>query len=184
MTLRRLYTALILPKLDFGSSLFATAAKYHLTKLDRIQYSAIRIILGILRPTPVNKIEAEANLMPLSLRRSKALVSYGCRIVQILKHPISTFLSSQSLAPSHLIEKYTFPALERLPHKLKGINIEYHMLPKLKMTSRYGTNRVASFCTLSESGKSELTNYQWNAVYLDMIAVSYTHLTLPTILLV
>ena len=118
-TLRQLYTALILPKLDFGSPLFSTAAKSHLIKLDRIQYSAIRVILGILRPTPVAKIEAEANIMPLKIRRNKLLINYGCRTMQISNHPTSTFISSFTPVAPHLFDEYIFPALDRLTNELK-----------------------------------------------------------------
>jgi hypothetical protein len=46
VSLKRLYLALIRPKLDYGSHLFDTAAPTTLLVLDRIQYAAIRTMLG------------------------------------------------------------------------------------------------------------------------------------------
>ena len=51
-TLRALYISLILSKLDYGCFLFSEASDSNLVTLDRIQYSACRIILGAYRPTP------------------------------------------------------------------------------------------------------------------------------------
>ena len=87
-TLRRLYTSLILFKLDYGSFLYASAAPSLLLHLDRIQYAACRIILGALRCTPVYKLEAEADLMPLATRRRQLLSLYGCRVLSIPSHPV------------------------------------------------------------------------------------------------
>ena len=89
-TLRRLYTSLILSKLDYGSFLYASAAPSLLLHLDRVQYAACRIILGALRCTPVYKLEAEADLMPLATRRRQLLSlygNYGCRVLSIPSHP-------------------------------------------------------------------------------------------------
>ena len=82
-TLKRLYSSLILPKLDFGCILFASAAQSHLSKLDSIQFAAIRTILGVLRPTPTRMLEVEANITPLPIRRRQLLLQYACRISTI-----------------------------------------------------------------------------------------------------
>ena len=77
-TLLRLYTSLILPKIYYGSFLYASAATSLLLHLDCIQYAACCIILGALRCTPVYKLEAVADLMPLATRRRQLLSLYGC----------------------------------------------------------------------------------------------------------
>ena len=50
------------------SFLHKNLAKTHLTKLDRIQYEAAKIMLGVLYAKPNYKLEIEANLMPLNIR--------------------------------------------------------------------------------------------------------------------
>ena len=93
VTLRRIYLSLIRTKLDYGDFLYATAAPTNLKKLDRIQYAATRIILGALRCTKVDKLEAEANLMPLSLVRKQHMLAYIGRVLPILEHPSATLLN-------------------------------------------------------------------------------------------
>lgn len=70
-TLKMLYLALLRSKLEYGSFLYDTAAKSNLIILDRIQYKAIRIMLGALKCTNVNKLEMAAQILPLSLLRKK-----------------------------------------------------------------------------------------------------------------
>ena len=65
VTLKRVYNALILSKLNHAGLLYDTAAKTNLEALSRIQYAAARIMLGALRCTPVLWLEAEANLVLL-----------------------------------------------------------------------------------------------------------------------
>jgi len=65
ISLRRIYLSLLRPKIEYGDFLYATAAPTNLKILIRIQYAAARTIIGALKSTPVNTLEAEANLMPL-----------------------------------------------------------------------------------------------------------------------
>ena len=83
---------MILPKLDYDSFLYGTASPSNLVLLDRIQYSASRIILGALRCTPVNALESEADVMPLKVRRRKLLTSYAVKILSIRDHPVRALL--------------------------------------------------------------------------------------------
>ena len=61
-------------------------------KLDSIQISSLEIALGVLRPIPNFKILAEANVMPLNLRRNELLMRYSYRVGIIPTHPIRNFL--------------------------------------------------------------------------------------------
>ncbi|XP_043480278.1 uncharacterized protein LOC122509979 [Leptopilina heterotoma] len=56
--------------LEWGSQFFAESAQNGLRSLDRIQNQALRTILGCMRSTPIGILLSEANIPPLSLRRS------------------------------------------------------------------------------------------------------------------
>ena len=88
-TLTLLYTALIRSKIDYGSFLYAKAAKVHLTRIDRIQYEAIRIIAGLYRSTPIIHLEAELNILPLEHRREKLMLRYFTKILRLEDHPVT-----------------------------------------------------------------------------------------------
>ena len=60
--------------------------------LNRIQYAAARLILGALRCTLVDALEAEADLMPLSLRYNIQLAKYAARILSIPDHPLRSLV--------------------------------------------------------------------------------------------
>ena len=174
--LKRLYSSLILPKLDYGCTLFASAAYSHLVKLDRIQYAACRAILGALRPTPTKKLEVEANLVPLSIRRRQLLLQYGTRMATIKNHPIATFVSSHQPVPANLHDIYIFPVLELLIAEMKFANIERSLPPSLPMTQRYRYTNYPIYSTLAKSCKTNLTNSQWRAQYFDLVGNKYpTH---------
>lgn len=62
----RAYTRSIL---DYGSILYGSATNSRLKKLDRIQYKALRLVLGALKSTPIENLLAESMEPPLHLRR-------------------------------------------------------------------------------------------------------------------
>ena len=72
-----------LSKLNYAGFLIQTTARTHLNAIDRIQYSAARIMLGALKYTPKSYLEIEANLMPLHLVRKESMVKYAARILTV-----------------------------------------------------------------------------------------------------
>lgn len=67
--LRRLYIALIRSRIDYGSFLYDNAATCHISKLDKLQNQALRVIGGFIKTTPIHVMESELCLPPLTLRR-------------------------------------------------------------------------------------------------------------------
>lgn len=63
------YRCYIRAILDYGCVLYGSASNTNLLKVDRIQYKAIRICLGIMRSSPCQAILVEAKEPPLNLRR-------------------------------------------------------------------------------------------------------------------
>lgn len=65
--LRLFYCAYIRAKLDYGCVLYRHASDSQLSKLDVLQNSCLRLILGARRTTPVLSLQAEARVPPLSV---------------------------------------------------------------------------------------------------------------------
>lgn len=63
--LKYIYIALIRSKLDYGCTVYGSAAKSVLTELDVVQARALRICLGAIRTSPVCALQVEAGEMPL-----------------------------------------------------------------------------------------------------------------------
>ncbi|XP_044596671.1 uncharacterized protein LOC123273332 [Cotesia glomerata] len=70
------YRATIRSKMDYGSSLYDTAAGHRLNELNSIHNLALRLSIGAFRTSPINSTLAEAEEMPLYLRRKEILLNF------------------------------------------------------------------------------------------------------------
>lgn len=84
-----LYHAIIGAHLDYSSCLISTASNSKLQKLDRIQFRAIRIALGLMISTPTQILQSEANIPPLQFRRQFLADKYYLKCKSIIEHPTS-----------------------------------------------------------------------------------------------
>ena len=125
--LLQFYKAFIRAKMDYGSQIYASAAKTRLKKLDTIQNTCLRIILGAMPSTRIEALQCEASILPLSLHREKLICH---RYYQILysppKHPIVRDLLPQ-LAQLH---DYLFSNIRPRPFLLRARSLlQWHSLP-------------------------------------------------------
>ncbi|GIY77198.1 putative RNA-directed DNA polymerase from transposon BS [Caerostris extrusa] len=66
----------ITPILEYGILVYCCASNTNLQKLERVQLSAARVITGLRNTCSNDIVLYEADLQPLSLRRSASLVKY------------------------------------------------------------------------------------------------------------
>ena len=171
-TLKRIYTSLILPKIDYGSIIYAEAAKTHLKKLDSLQISSLKIALGALRSTGNYKIEAEAYVMPLEFRRKELLTKYSYRVGSIENHPVRDFLHSKT--PIHtLINNNKIPALYRIFKEFENFPNSPINMPLISMKTKYQTQTLPVYATMNIANKSSLGSHQWLDLFKSMIEVKY-----------
>ncbi|XP_072398103.1 uncharacterized protein [Diabrotica undecimpunctata] len=64
-----LYKAYIRPHLDYGSIFLGGCARFLLTKLDKVQYRALRVVGAFMRSSPVHIILSECGKTALDFRR-------------------------------------------------------------------------------------------------------------------
>ena len=145
--LRRLYCALLLPKLDYGCFLYGTASATNLTILDRIQYAAPRTIVGALGCTPTIKLEAEADVMPLAMRRSKLLLQYRSRVLGVGNHTVRQLILEYFSIQDVLDQTYVLPAIGRLHDEFRVISLNPVDYPAINMSQRYSTKEVPTYCS-------------------------------------
>ena len=170
--LRRLYEAIILPKLDYGCFLYASASNSNLLILDRIQYAATRILLGALRCTATYKLEAETLIMPLHIRRRQFLLQYGCRILSIPHHPARKLILHPP--PVHYLRgTYTLPALLRLAGEFQFAHLDPHHVPLIPLHVQYRTNSLPAFSSLASHPKDTYTSSQWLQAFKHLHSTSY-----------
>ena len=136
-TLRKIYTALIRSKLEYGGFLLASAAKTHTQKLQRIQYAGARLMLGALRCTNTNKLEAEANIPPLDLVWRENMVKYATRVLCIDNHPVSKLIYDYYPYQFYYHRKMPLPCVGNIYDEFKCLNMTYKQIAEVKLVSQY-----------------------------------------------
>ena len=88
-TLLRFYKAYILSKITYGSSAFGSACKTTIEKLEVLQNTALRIITGALKSTPIDALRCEINISSVNILIEKLSLKYFTRANYFTKnHPV------------------------------------------------------------------------------------------------
>nr|CAI5863411.1 unnamed protein product [Callosobruchus analis] len=98
--------------LDFGAVFYGSASNTRLKKIERVQYKALRLVTGAMKPTLVQALLAECNEPPLFLRRRYLAQKAVCKIManndnSMLKK--ISHLSVQNLTNKYWIHKNSPP---------------------------------------------------------------------------
>ena len=89
-TLLRLYKALVLPIIEYGSVMYAGGSPSHLMKLEVIQNGFLRLALGVMKTSPVISLQVEAHIPPLYIRRMDLSMRYYTKIKLFPEHAAHT----------------------------------------------------------------------------------------------
>ena len=92
LTLLKLYKVLLRSKLDYASPFYASAAQSHLSKLNVLQNSSLRIATGCRKTTPIITLEIETNIPSLKIHRDQSMCKYYARLRQLPKCPATNEL--------------------------------------------------------------------------------------------
>src|SRR6266705_2893381 len=108
--LRQLYTSCVIPILDYGAEAWWRGQRGYTDRLQKLQNTACRRILGAFRTSPVIPMELEASLPPTSIRLQQKCRNYAIRSMTLPEdHPIRQRTSS------------TFP-----PEYPSGVEVDYN----------------------------------------------------------
>ena len=75
-----LYKTLVRSIIDYGAIAYDNATTSQLTKLDSIQYQALKIATGAMKGTSLASLQAHCNEMPLQLRRLELQIQYAAKV--------------------------------------------------------------------------------------------------------
>ena len=76
------------PSLEYGASAWATAAKTHTNKLDKVQNIGLRTILGAMKTTPIAEMEKTAGVEPFEGRKQAKLLIHAEKMKRMPDHPL------------------------------------------------------------------------------------------------
>lgn len=104
----RVYKGLIRAHLEWGAVLFSGGNRNTLRVLDRVQYQALRVIMGCMRTTPIPLLLSEAGEPPLRVRRIRILKKYSIRIAACRDNPLKPRLKGlkERLTRNSRLAKY------------------------------------------------------------------------------
>lgn len=88
VTLKMVYSGLIRSHLDFCCQALQPMPKHLSAVLDRLQFQALRLILGAMKSTPTNVLLAETCEFSLEHRRRWLTAKYILKIIRIENHPV------------------------------------------------------------------------------------------------
>ena len=89
-TLLRLYKAIVLPIIEYGSIVYAGGKQSSLVKLEAVQNNFIRLSLGVMKTSPIPSLQVEANIPPLLIRQIDLTMRYYTKIKQLPDHAASS----------------------------------------------------------------------------------------------
>ena len=67
----------------------------HKRTLDTVHNTALRVVDGSVRTSPISSILADAHELPLSLRRELLSMRYACKLRQFTDHPTYAYVFSR-----------------------------------------------------------------------------------------
>ena len=92
--LRQVYTGAVRPVMEYASTSWITASKTTKTKLDKVQNTGLRTILGAMKTTPITEMEKTADLEPLDARREFKTLVLAEEVNRLPTHKLHTRLNS------------------------------------------------------------------------------------------
>ena len=169
--LKQAYTGNIRPVMEYGSAAWATAAASNTNKLDKVQNTAMRIITGGLKTTPIVKLETATGLLPLNQRRDEKILLQHEKLQRLPTHPAYQQLQQ---ATKNRLKRSSFN------HLAKKLARSHHNLPPERepLQDAEDWNAQAgdvTFCTdvPGVTSKGKQTDAALRALTLEMLHQRY-----------
>lgn len=98
------YRGLTWAFLEWAAAFIANTSRFKLKTLDRVQYAALRAVLGCMRTTPIPILLSEASEPPLKSRRKLLINKNLIRLVSWSENPITRRIG-QIMKDNHTIKQ-------------------------------------------------------------------------------
>ncbi|KAK4325410.1 hypothetical protein Pmani_004005 [Petrolisthes manimaculis] len=88
-------------RVDYGSIVYGSASESVLKGVDVVQNACLRVCLGALRCTRIERLEVESQVPPLRLRRDQLMLTYFAKKARVPSHPPGNALLRQPHPGGH-----------------------------------------------------------------------------------
>ena len=122
-TLKHIYQALVLSKLNYGSQIYASPTNKRLNALEPIQNKCLRLITGAFRSSPATSLQTECGIMSLENQRELGIAKLFFRLQQVPQSP-ATVVANESLATDD--ENWNFTRTVKSLMGNETLNVQVH----------------------------------------------------------
>lgn len=176
--LLQLYRSLIRSKLDYACQVYGSARKSYIKSLNPIQNQGLRLALGAYRTSPVESLEAEANELPLDLRRKKLSLQYAIKISSTPENPVHSCIFD---TPVNIIRKTSKneniikPFSLRIAEDLENLNFSRRDTEKFffSRVPLWEIEKVNVDLTLTQHSKSSTAPKLFGEAFNNLIYSKY-----------
>lgn len=130
-TLMTLYKSYILPKIDYGCAVYASAKDTVLKKLDIIQNQCLRIASGAFRTSPIISLQICTGTTSLDIRRQTFTLKAAIDILYKKYHPTNHLYRKETLIDDYNRKtQSTKPLVYRAQLLAENINFTLPIVPE------------------------------------------------------
>ena len=153
--------------------MFASAAACHLLALDRVQYAALRAVLGALRCTHTTTLGVEADLPPLAIRQRMLLSKYVLRVLTIATHPSAILLRTHHHHMLIAASKLLLPVTGRAAKEFRQAGVGYKSIIPALVRPKYCFTVAPAHFSLCGNCKADLNACKWQALFQNLVDYQY-----------
>ncbi|GBM29936.1 RNA-directed DNA polymerase from mobile element jockey, partial [Araneus ventricosus] len=134
LSMLKIYRATVLSKLEYGCTIYGSARKSVLQKLDPVHHTALRLCSGAFRTSPVKSLYVECCEPALELKRQMLSLHYYFKIQSNSNHPFHDFKLRPFLIRLQNARKSFIPVFfTRVQDILNDLNLLHlHVTPEPK----------------------------------------------------
>ncbi|GBN66475.1 hypothetical protein AVEN_156343-1, partial [Araneus ventricosus] len=134
LSMLKIYNATVLSKLEYGCTIYGSARKSVLQKLDPVHHTALRLCSGAFRTSPVKSLYVECCEPALELKRQMLSLHYYFKIQSNSNHPFHDFKLRPFLIRLQNARKSFIPVFfTRVQDILNDLNLLHlHVTPEPK----------------------------------------------------
>lgn len=169
-TLFNMYQSLVRSRIEYGAVVYASASKTTLRPLEVIQNTALRLVTGAYRTSPVQSIRCLVGEPPLNVRREQLTLNYYViRVLSTPHHPHSDLIKSTNY----------WNVFETRPHLPPPINIRVARILKhgnIPNLSTY-TQKYPPWTQATPQTNIELTKYKKSQIHPEILQKNFAQIT-------
>lgn len=94
-TLLKIHKTMILPVLDYGNLVYATANKNILSTINTVHITGVRLATGVFRTSPIDSVMIDVEQTTPQIRRVKQILTYTTKILSSEKHPLYDYFQNE-----------------------------------------------------------------------------------------